>query len=83
MDTEWEDAAATGIGDQLAPDAQGFLNELLTTVDDFLWMKQVDLKNTEPRPQDGGWDDEAVLYGKDYEELKSMLFDVMDRWNLT
>ena len=82
MDTEWEE---TGTGDTPPvkdPDMNEFLEELIDMVEDFLWTRQVDLKNTkDPRP-DTGWGDEQVIYGSDYEELRGLFIEVMERWNL-
>lgn len=40
---------------------------MMDATEDFLWTRQVDLHNTEPRKE--GEDDEVIIYGRDYAAL--------------
>ena len=48
--------------------------KMMGATEDFLWTRQVDLHNTEPRKQDE--DDDVVIYGHDFATLYDDFLDV-------
>ena len=51
---------------------------MVETTEDFLWTRQVDLHNPEPRKETD--DDEIIIYGHDYEVLYDDFLEVYCRF---
>lgn len=61
-------------------DLSEFVDRIIGAVEDFLWCKQVDLRNTEPRKETD--DGDTVIYGRDYDELFNDIFEVITTWEV-
>ena len=48
--------------------------KMIDIVEDFLWCKNVDLRNMEPRKEG---EEDAIIYGRDYQDLFSDFFELL------